>query len=93
MEVPLNDRFIVTGVLSHTRALNEDSTADALGIVEGANRSDRRGGVHRHVVDRALWKRRPHDLHPGCERGVDHAERRPVGQLRADAHRPALTRP
>jgi hypothetical protein len=43
VEVPLNDRFIVTGVLSHTRALNEDSTADALGLSKA--RTDLTGGA------------------------------------------------
>jgi hypothetical protein len=32
VEVPLTERVIVTGILSHTRALNEDPTADALGL-------------------------------------------------------------
>jgi hypothetical protein len=43
VEVPLSQRFIVTGVLSHTRALNDDSNADALGLSKA--RTDLTGGA------------------------------------------------
>jgi hypothetical protein len=43
VEVPLNQRVIVTGVLSHTRALNDDPNADVLGLSKA--RTDLTGGA------------------------------------------------
>ncbi|MGH9200485.1 MAG: hypothetical protein ACRD2A_04525 [Vicinamibacterales bacterium] len=43
VEVPLSERVIVTGVLSHTRALNDDPNADALGLSKA--RTDLTGGA------------------------------------------------
>ena len=41
VEVPLNQRVIVTGVLSHTRALNDDPNADVLGLSRAQTRMSR----------------------------------------------------
>jgi hypothetical protein len=43
VEVPLSNRVVVTGVLSHTRALNDDPNADALGLSKA--RTDASGGA------------------------------------------------
>ena len=43
VEVPLSQRVIVTGVLSHTRALNDDPNADVLGLSRA--RTDLTGGA------------------------------------------------
>jgi hypothetical protein len=41
--VPLSERVIVTGILSYTRALNDDPNADALGLSKA--RTDLTGGA------------------------------------------------
>jgi hypothetical protein len=43
VEAPLTERLIVSGILSHTRALNDDPAADALGMSK--TRTDLTGGA------------------------------------------------
>jgi hypothetical protein len=43
LEIPVSQRFVATGALVHTRALNEDVNADALGLSKA--RTDVTGGV------------------------------------------------
>jgi hypothetical protein len=43
LELPLTERVVVTGVLSHTRALNDDPNADATGMSKA--RTDLMGGA------------------------------------------------
>jgi hypothetical protein len=43
VEAPLSERVIVTGILSYTRALNDDPNADALGLSKA--RTDLTGGA------------------------------------------------
>ena len=43
LELPLTERVVATGVLSHTRALNDDPNADAMGMSKA--RTDLMGGA------------------------------------------------